>query len=699
MVSVGQAIRGRRSVLVFVAVSAAFLGVAFVAHHASGQAIVQGGNLHLGIQAAGQLTVAGGPPSSNCGVAQTSLHFDPSGDEAMDCDFEGEGWGVTYAGGPTGVAYRSAAGTYTNDCGKFGPFDSVSFSSTAATATSVVKIGSMRMTQVYEPFPGVADAYQDHITMTSLKAVGFLDDIRYRRVMSWGSAGAHDDSTRESIGTLPAGGLAPTPVIASNIVSASACPAPGAAFSSLASGPSRTSSAAVVDQGPADTAMVWDFTFGKLGPGKSRTFTLIYGAASDDAQAMADLNAVGAKVYNLVKPDVCQVLCTQAKVDYFMAFGDDLQPKPPTASFAFVVGDGCLDPHVDFTSTATDQDDEIVSWAWDFGDASSATGPAVSHTYAMTQDYPVTLLVKDSTFQASITQTVHGVADTDCPPAITPGHDRIVLQHTAVSYCFEGSDLDTPVLEWQFEGGPAGGNWDSESHCWTWVADRAGRWPFTVTVRDAHNFAATSFTLEVGDGPQHDESIDSDLDGIDDRSDNCPSVPNHEQEDRDRDSVGDACDSLPDTPSPPPTGDPNVAPGQPDADGDGVPDASDNCPATPNRDQTDLDRDHLGDACDDDLDGDGVAQSGPEGSLLDNCPLVPNADQKDRLGNGVGDLCRTSKFTPGCADCLDYGVAAAPQLASSSGLSPATAGLAFAGLVATGLVMFGWWTAQRRRMR
>jgi alpha-tubulin suppressor-like RCC1 family protein len=42
-----------------------------------------------------------------------------------------------------------------------------------------------------------------------------------------------------------------------------------------------------------------------------------------------------------------------------------------------------------------------------------------------------------------------------------------------------------------------------------------------------------------------------------------------------------------------------------DTDGDGVLDDTDNCPELPNADQDDLDTDDVGDACDDDIDGDG----------------------------------------------------------------------------------------------
>lgn len=43
-----------------------------------------------------------------------------------------------------------------------------------------------------------------------------------------------------------------------------------------------------------------------------------------------------------------------------------------------------------------------------------------------------------------------------------------------------------------------------------------------------------------------------------------------------------------------------------DEDEDGVPDDEDNCPSTDNPEQEDLDRDELGDACDPDIDGDGL---------------------------------------------------------------------------------------------
>lgn len=81
-----------------------------------------------------------------------------------------------------------------------------------------------------------------------------------------------------------------------------------------------------------------------------------------------------------------------------------------------------------------------------------------------------------------------------------------------------------------------------------------------------------------------------------------------------------------------------------DADQDGVPDSIDNCPNVANPSQADTDGNGIGDACDPDIDGDDVANAS------DNCPMVANADQKNtNAGNtalnlpgadAAGDACK-----------------------------------------------------------
>ena len=120
---------------------------------------------------------------------------------------------------------------------------------------------------------------------------------------------------------------------------------------------------------------------------------------------------------------------------------------------------------------------------------------------------------------------------------------------------------------------------------------------------------------------------DADADGYPDAHDNCPGVSNDDQSDIDNDTVGDACD--------------------PDMDGDGDVNVSDNCVRAVNPNQADLDGDHIGDACDPDIDGDKRANGS------DNCPRAANASQADLDKDKVGDACDPDIDGDGDANAAD----------------------------------------------
>ena len=140
---------------------------------------------------------------------------------------------------------------------------------------------------------------------------------------------------------------------------------------------------------------------------------------------------------------------------------------------------------------------------------------------------------------------------------------------------------------------------------------------------------------------------DDDNDGVSDQVDNCANVNNPSQSDSDADGVGDACDG--------------------DIDGDGVENQDDAFPNNANE-TMDTDGDAVGDNTDTDDDGDGMADSADAFPLdsseqadldgdavgdnldadddgdgitdvTDNCPIVSNADQADGDNDGVGTAC------------------------------------------------------------
>jgi hypothetical protein len=106
-----------------------------------------------------------------------------------------------------------------------------------------------------------------------------------------------------------------------------------------------------------------------------------------------------------------------------------------------------------------------------------------------------------------------------------------------------------------------------------------------------------------------DSKFDADLDGVDDRHDNCLGVANADQADQDGDQLGDRCDPTPDGLTCPS----GMRIGL-DANTDGIDDGCQACESSENED------------------GDGVADP------CDLCPSIPN-ETRDADGDLVGDGC------------------------------------------------------------
>ncbi|MBT8318139.1 MAG: hypothetical protein HKP59_11000, partial [Lutibacter sp.] len=145
------------------------------------------------------------------------------------------------------------------------------------------------------------------------------------------------------------------------------------------------------------------------------------------------------------------------------------------------------------------------------------------------------------------------------------------------------------------------------------------------------NGEPTRWTVDSFEVIAENDNPDFDGDGILNGDDNCPNIPNPNQEDTDGDGIGDVCDSTPNG----------------DNDNDGIDNLIDNCIDTANPDQADIDGDGIGDVCDDDSDNDGVLND------VDNCPDIVNPNQEDTDNDGIGDVCDTDDDNDGIDNSVD----------------------------------------------
>jgi hypothetical protein len=245
----------------------------------------------LGVNDAGHLNYSGGEIPGNADAMGLAYRF-PDG-SLRDSTAPGclcEGWGVAVT--------RSDGGRvsgFANESAGSGGLTGGSFSSTTTRATSQIGLSDAPVVVTHAYGVSLApNLFQGNITITNTGSTT-LNDVVYRRAMDWdvpNTEFAEHVTHKGVVANLESNGGAIR--YASDNGFASSDPLQHAGVIN-----GSTVNTDFVDNGAADHGSVFDFAFGSLAAGESRTFNIYYGAAANESAALAALATINADVYSL----------------------------------------------------------------------------------------------------------------------------------------------------------------------------------------------------------------------------------------------------------------------------------------------------------------------------------------------------------------------------------------------------------------
>ena len=204
-----------------------------------------------------------------------------------------EGWGVSANGTDSGYANVSVDGIVNLTVGPFLTDDLGAGAGTFATsAVSLTSMPGLKVTQSYAASAGAPGAlFENKVTIENATGAA-LTDVKYVRVMDW------DVPPTEFFEFVTIIGTATTTDLEESDNNGFSSANPLAAVGSFG-----LNTVDFVDAGPFDHGAYFRFNFGGLADGETKEFSIFYGAAADEAAALAALGAVGAELYSLGQND------------------------------------------------------------------------------------------------------------------------------------------------------------------------------------------------------------------------------------------------------------------------------------------------------------------------------------------------------------------------------------------------------------
>ncbi|MDQ1372182.1 MAG: hypothetical protein QG582_1097, partial [Candidatus Thermoplasmatota archaeon] len=136
-----------------------------------------------------------------------------------------------------------------------------------------------------------------------------------------------------------------------------------------------------------------------------------------------------------------------------------------------------------FNATATDVNDDVLVYTWDFGDGSGlAVGREVEHVYSVADEYTFTVYVDDGEFNESAEAVVNVSAS--APPVADAGADQAVDIGAEVSFDGSGSTDDLSVVNYTWTFSYDGGTETLYGEAPEFTFEVAGEYNVTLTVKD-----------------------------------------------------------------------------------------------------------------------------------------------------------------------------------------------------------------------